>query len=813
MDEIIQITNGLVRPAKLTWSHIHQLFDRPINQHTYKKIQITDWSDRNLKEVLKLDKQHAVIRRLRLGSIIYRCPSAKYLVEEYSHLGYPFLCNLAIYRELWGDDAIQHLYQLGLFNDVTTFAEHASDISAYVKGFGPPSHIKDQLAELPALMGFMLHSEQFNLLSEARELSTPGNFTFPVDRQLWRDTIVRHTPPPRLKRDYVTFEDYIRSGVWITSGSCSIGHVDWEFDDSHGRVKARKNTLTIIYPMDEIVSIVLNWDGHIRNRAIIKNELGKIRLAIASNLESYIHESYILDCYGHGYVNWDWITLDESQQKAFDRTCDVSETLSNNWVAMPWDFKGFDRQPTTLEIQEILWYLIAPIATADRPDIGAVLNRVIKSYSLATLECPVNGKNVTINVAGGLQSGQRTTSLIGNLWNRYRTKMAYIRASEILGYNPNLKIGLRGDDSYVLAASYMELYALRLGYGMVNAIGHNKKFSIRPSSVEFLRTEIGPDYVKAWPNRAIPSVTQRKPWSNDVFDPANEVGIVSSNICNVERRSGITLHNIHNSNSTQWSKFTRQSTLWLHLPKRLGGYGLYPWKGWVPNGRLPPISPPTPTYKTPLKGNYPSYLEALGYGEAYLRGAMSVNTPVHMIPGMCGKLAHMVRQAYSRVRFTWSKVSTLPPVPINSNLLSLPVRNCEWPKRDPVIYKPRHLNYPTPMQFIRDYNYVRRGGIKLPSLGSMLRDEYPAFYNDLRRLERRGFHRTDAITILTGSTPTEPVTTLNSELVVWISDFVYRVLTSTGVKGRERIAKTIYSATRTAVSTIHNTTTCMRYLF
>ncbi|QQP18684.1 RNA-dependent RNA polymerase [Soybean thrips-associated totivirus 2] len=755
--ELTVLSRGLMRKGRLSKARIYSKWSSH-DTTTFK--QIPTVQDKYLCELFKCTNQELSIRRLRLSSLLKTDPELTKMCGWFTHLPYALVTNLTIYATLWGIEHVMEMKGHGWFNTVDDFLRITSEVNAYVKGFAKEATLKQQFCELQSLHGHMFESSNWNLLDEAKELTSPGNHTHFHTRQHWLKTIEENTPDREHPPTKVSFEEYVKEAMWITSGSASIGRIDWSWDGDKGHFKARKNMLTCLYTPDELWQIALNWDGHIRNRQIIKNECGKMRLAIASNIESYLHESYLLDQYGHSYTRWSFMTLDEPVSRATKRNIEIMESLSQGLIGMPWDFKGFDRQPTTQELEDMLHALFHNMF-GDK-DIFDVYNKVIHSYYHAELTVTEKAKTYKFKVNGGVQSGQRFTSLLGNLWNRYKTIQAIDLASGLLGYKPVYNIGLRGDDTYVLSTTYSEAIALRLGYAGVHAIGHNKKFSIRPYSVEFLRNEINPTEVVGWSARTIPSITQRKPWSDTPFDPMQEVTIIASGINTTMRRSKCSGRTLHDANMRQWSQFLKLSNRWLKLPRHLGGVGVYPWEGWVPDCGLPPTTHPDFRVDTKVVAHNPPYLDGIVEPTTYSLQKLKTMISPGDIVGMSGKAARLARLHYSKVKPKWSRVSThhryldLPDLTISEHKIYRQPRKGAY-------LRATQTGWPEAMRFISDYGFYRAPGSR--SLGSMLREYYPLFYAKMKQYERQGWHRTDAIKLVTGDVPFEYSHTINPNAI------------------------------------------------
>lgn len=93
-----------------------------------------------------------------------------------------------------------------------------------------------------------------------------------------------------------TLSEWLEAGDWERSGSASFGRVCCEVSTYEGikrdYFKARKNLLMDVSDFDEVYRWVSTYAQQ-ENRALIKSKLGKIRIAVASPLETYLQMSWM----------------------------------------------------------------------------------------------------------------------------------------------------------------------------------------------------------------------------------------------------------------------------------------------------------------------------------------------------------------------------------------------------------------------------------------------------------------------------------------------------------------------------------------
>jgi len=126
--------------------------------------------------------------------------------------------------------------------------------------------------------------------------------------------------PPQVKW---TLTEYIRSGEWERAGSASVSHAVFKYADADGwihlhRHKCRKNQILDQFSVGELAAMVLDQTEQ-RNVALVKSELGKIRIAVASPLEHYLGYSWVVSFAGHFYKTWRDNTMEETPYEELAR--------------------------------------------------------------------------------------------------------------------------------------------------------------------------------------------------------------------------------------------------------------------------------------------------------------------------------------------------------------------------------------------------------------------------------------------------------------------------------------------------------------
>lgn len=384
--------------------------------------------------------------------------------------------------------------------------------------------------------------------------------------------------------EWIGFKDYVRSGEWETSGSSSVGVVEWEFGEEKGKFKARKNLVPDVVDLNLLADTAYEAKSQ-DNRAIVKSELGKLRMAVASDMLMYLKMSWLLRMCGGGYLNWEGSTMEEDVFQQTDRMIEMLEMIFKAWN-LPFDYAAFDHQPTTAELKAIIVVLIRMarrnVSLDNMAEFDKLTKDVLDSFDESTLSVvdPQGGRH-TFRVSGGVMSGLRLTTVLGNGWNTVMTRWVKVVLEMLTVQLPGLKRKIRGDDSAIRNDTYAESLLFRLGYQALGAEGSDGKFGILYGETEFLRTWYDDDGCHGYPARAIPGLQQRKPWSSAPWEEESTMKHVHDTI-QILRRRGCPEDNCSNwwrACKIVWSQRLHLSQDWLQLPRGLGGLGVEPWDG------------------------------------------------------------------------------------------------------------------------------------------------------------------------------------------------------------------------------------------
>lgn len=808
IDELKNLTNGLVDRRILGKNKLESLVASAglTDRTTYVKLPEDVEDGFNTRTAAD-----ASVRRLRLRDIYPHLTSEeKHAVGFLTGMDLIAATNVTVWILIHGVNKFNYLKKHGWWNSTEDFLTASSTAASEIKRMdGDWFGWKQALAEVNVLTGYLQNDlEEVDWHEKLLELAHGGNEHGLVNSDWdsdFKEALTSTTGlVPKVKQ--MTLREYIESKMWLTAGSSSIGEVKWTFDEKSGKFKARKNMLTYLFTVDELVDMVYKWNGRLMSKAFTKDELSKRRIAVASNIEAYLSESYVLYHLGHPYKNWEYFTLDESPGKQHARNADIMSLLQRGEWALPFDFKNFDHQPTTKEIQMIVNKYIELINAGNNmsSDFELISRRVVASYENSVIEMSKNGKTWKETVTGGLPSGVRLTSLLGNQWNAAMTHIVRGMASKLCGLDLTSTIGIKGDDTYIISSSPGFLACFRLCYEAINAIGLDAKFAIMPTECEFLRNAISKSGIRGWSNRAIPTLTQRKPWSPQPWKPDAAVATVADGIWTLERRLGYYIPRLHMINRKKWSKFTGQSDNWLRLPIRMGGYGIYPFAGKVPNNTLPTIELPKINTNIP-KHNAIEQPKWIKLNEeqftAYQQVGLTQMMATDDIPGTQSVFGRKFLNNIRNLRVEWAD-SPLVPDPKLWKKVRGPSQKLvgPWPSDKVKVDYNDELEMSV-TQFLREAKLVQKV-VDIP-IAELLKQFYPYTYIQMKAFETRGWHRADAIDLAQGITPTERVTRINPIL----TSFVKEAVQNTGVRfwrGRKNIASKLYQVTENAVLQLSN---------
>jgi hypothetical protein len=179
-------------------------------------------------------------------------------------------------------------------------------------------------------------------------------------------------------------------------------------------------------------------------------------------------------------------------------------------------------------------------------------------------------------VTGGLMSGLRITTAVGNAWNTVMTGLV-LKVLKDIGINTeDVERYIRGDDSAIFTNTAAKGMLVKVGYDIVGAKGGEGKFSLQAGKMEFLRVWYDTK-CSGYPMRALPNLVQRKPWSSEAWTPDYVIRAIYETIRTLRRRSPHRLTQINRLWSTlsgDWCRDHRVPRQSLSVPVHMGGFAI-----------------------------------------------------------------------------------------------------------------------------------------------------------------------------------------------------------------------------------------------
>nr|WAK77658.1 MAG: RNA-dependent RNA polymerase [Totiviridae sp.] len=579
-----------------------------------------------------------------------------------------------------------------------------------------------------------------------------------------------------------SFEDWLKDCEWERSGAATLGRVEYELsvngEERRGSFRARKNLVLDVVPVEELIARTRAHDTQ-ENKALIKSEFGKIRLAVSAPLEVYLQQAFLFAVSGNSYLSWPGNTLEETITEEMTRNEKTFVRMAQGASALPYDFQKFDHQPRTSEIvgfQNVTFSRALAAANVwQRDDVNLFEHLLVRGFEHATVTSPPGlGDQRTFRVKGGLMSGLRSTSAVGSGWNSVLGETSRDLANKFRGPGRGLNTWqiVRGDDTQVVSDSYLDVLAVKLGYDLLGAEANESKFTLRPGRTEFLRVETS-DRARAYPCRTVPLLFQRRPWSTR--PPTGDASLtritkVGSVLARRLTDASLLEEFVVFVVERMLSKMGVDHRL-AKIPVNMGGLGLFPWDGrWHVRQWSP--SPPIPVNVTNSTG-FRTHQEAKRYaemgvpvteGEAARLAERSLRTKLALddVLELAG-VVRRVRRSELRAR-TIVRTDTAPAIICDdlgkyAELLQFAssLRPEEGAFQKLEIMARLAQRYSAP-DYASEKRAVERitalsnlAAIRKKSLGKMLRMYEPNFYGKLVEVERRlKLRRSAAVDYLLG---------------------------------------------------------------
>nr|WAK77424.1 MAG: RNA-dependent RNA polymerase [Totiviridae sp.] len=776
------------RPSFPTDEDIEGLLDNPeddsLAQALYPPRNEADMGIRNLRMADMLTYCLATSRRARAREVLALCRGFDYILTS------NVLTAVFCFGDLWW----QGLTNAGVFDgDSEHYRTCCKTLSDTIKKTKNTLSDDDRVCfyECASLFGAMCPPVPgWDPVQETRDLASGGQHPHGL---LWGEEL---TPSDILGRiqglvrykegkkcDTRPFEEWLSSCEWERSGSSSIGRVEYEVEVDgerrKGHFKARKNLVLDVVPFDDLVRSTRSHNTQ-TNKALVKSEFGKIRLAVSAPLEVYLQQGYLYGVSGSAYLRWPGNTLEESVAEEMRRNERTYTRMARGGFALPYDFARFDHQPTTEEVvafQRITFdRALVNAKPTQRADVVLFENLLEQGFRTATLTTPPGiCQPTTFPVTGGLMSGLRSTSAVGSGWNSVLGESARDMADRFRTYTRPVDTWqiVRGDDTQVVSDYYLDVLAVKVGYDALGAEANESKFTLRRGRTEFLRVETS-DRARAYPCRTIPLLEQRKPWS--ARPPSGDASLVRvDKVFSVLARRlpdprdlrGFADHVIRR----MMVKMQLDMRL-ISIPTALGGLGLRPWRGaWhvsVWSSQLP--VPIAVTNQTDFRANqeldrYAGMGVKISGGEAIAladRGVREKMATDDMIE-LAGTIRRVRRAELARRKIVPSTCSDAPPpTPLRCysrmvlRAAHLTVYEGAYKQLEAEVFRSRdeaaHL-YGSERKSIETITALSNlAAVKKKSLGKMLRHHAPWFYGKLLRVEGLyKLRRSSAVDFLLGN--------------------------------------------------------------
>lgn len=391
---------------------------------------------------------------------------------------------------------------------------------------------------------------------------------------------------------WMSFDEFVAKAEWLTGGSSSIGKLTVRIGEETIKIKARKNFVLDVVTPQELIEAVNKLEGQ-SNVTLVKSELGKVRLAVASDIETYLMMTWVTRMLGGAYTQWFGSTIEEDASEQYRRMFRML-SLCRRMIGLPYDYASFDHQPTTDELLMIvdilLRYARRNVPQVNFAEFDEIAGKIRKGFFNSTLTTRYGEEKRTWQVRGGLMSGLRWTSILGNAWNTVVTTLAIYFCFASGMSQDDIESYVRGDDSAIFTTSPSQAQLIEYAYRRMGVKGGVGKFSVRVGEMEFLRVFFS-DRCRGYIMRAIPGLVQRKPWSSVPWDEANSLKSLRE-VCSTINRRGGDGEGAWTAISRHWANLHRIPVALISMPSQWGGLGLGRWDGSVVSPSFPRVRRP-----------------------------------------------------------------------------------------------------------------------------------------------------------------------------------------------------------------------------
>jgi hypothetical protein len=544
-----------------------------------------DWAKETWPPRSKKDMQ---IRRGRFGDwidILSSDDKREFITSMSATADYIFVSNLLLARIIFGQEWFFRLKRLGAFaQGVDHFITVAKTVSDMIKTRGLIDTHWTNYVEMACLGGYRNPPfKDFDIKKETLDLANSGLTPHDYLGFTFEEAVKKHLPMAfRPVRTKLTFLEFIASGSWVTAGASQMARFSVVIEGKLHKFKGKKNTLLDRYTPEVLHRMCMAWKKQV-NYTITKAELGKIRPAVSADDLGFLIESFFDYCLNGCYLDWPGVTSSESFVTQTNRMYAMLE-LCKTMRGLPFDYRRFDHQPTMAEDLAIVSHVLATgrMNASDVDEYDTLVANNIESYSHAVLIArPIDtgdDEEYVCKVKGGVQSGRRFTSLMGNAWNAVMTGIVLDALSRLGLPVEEIIRWIKGDDSAIFTPNWGEAALVKMTYDAIGVEAGDGKFSIQEHAMEFLRIWYDRQ-CRGYPCRALPGLMQRKPWTSGPWTPDMSLKTVWDVLATLRRRcpdSEPALDILWNHYAPAWCRRYRIPVEALTIPVNLGGLGIQP---------------------------------------------------------------------------------------------------------------------------------------------------------------------------------------------------------------------------------------------
>jgi hypothetical protein len=552
-----------------TWAHKiakAETLKNVSNRREFEEVCLEIWPFR-----VKADR---VLRRIRIWDVYQLYNDHELFMSRMKFtLGHGYLrAMIALLAFLGNDSKWYELLSWVFRKDMETYTAIMKSLSDHVKAFETDDDWH-KYAELHNLTGYRnLPWPGYDPEDDTRALAEGGDRDHPTWKFSFKWWLNRAMDGTWKSTQSETFDQFVKSGRWLTGGSSSQGRLYVEWKGKKYKIKCSKKTSIFVLDADELVAMsqakILQ-----ESFAFVKNESGKLRIAVASDLETYLKMFYVVDQSGRGYKQWEAVTRNDDARRKLTRMMGVVDRCRLGDYGMPWDYAGFERQVKTSELQTV-WDALGRAALRNNGtrEMQHIIANVRQGLANSIIITP--NRTTKLKVEGGLPSGLYLTSLMGDVFNKAAV-MCVLSDMRYLGID-DLSIDdvmIQGDDTSVMAhaASNLQIFDwLLTRHGFVGGTG---KFGIIKSRNEFLRVAYDNLGALGYPARSLIGVAMRKPWSEQPLDEADVIRSCLESV-NTTYRRGLNVGKWSDRLLRFWCRTRKISYLAARAPQMCGGLGL-----------------------------------------------------------------------------------------------------------------------------------------------------------------------------------------------------------------------------------------------